>query len=138
MIVLDTNVVSEAMKPDPHAAVRAWLNDQAAETLYLSSVTLAELLFGIGTLPDGKRKNSLAQALDGLMVLFRDRVLPFDTDAARHYAELAVTAKIVGRGFPRPDGYIAAIAASRGFIVASRDTTPYEAASVTVINPWEA
>jgi predicted nucleic acid-binding protein len=101
-------------------------------------VTLAELLFGIRALPSGKRKDRLAQTLDGLMGLFRDRVLSFDTDAARHYAELAVTAKVAGRGFPTPDGYIAAIAASRGFIVASRDTAPYEAASVTVINPWEA
>jgi predicted nucleic acid-binding protein len=69
------------------------------------------------------------------MRLFRDRVLPFDTDAARRYAELAVKAKAVGRGLPLPDGYIAAIAASRGFIVASRDTAPYEAAGVSVINP---
>jgi predicted nucleic acid-binding protein len=137
MIVLDTNVVSEAMKPEPHGEVRAWLNNQAAETLYLSSVTLAELLFGIASLPAGKRKDMLAQALDGLMGLFRDRVLPFDADAARRYAELAVTAKTSGRGFPTPDGYIAAIAASRGFIVASRDTAPYEAAGVSVINPWE-
>ncbi len=138
MIVLDTNVVSEAMKPEPHPAVRAWLNDQAAETLYLSSVTLAELLFGIAALPSGKRKDMLAQALDGLMRIFRDRVLPFDTDAARRYAELAVMAKTSGRGFPTPDGYIAAIAASRGFIVASRDTAPFEAAGVPVINPWSA
>ncbi len=137
MIVLDTNVVSEAMKPEPHPSVRAWLNDQAAETLYLSSVTLAELLFGIAALPAGKRKDMLAQALDGLMGLFRDRVLPFDIDAARRYAELAVTAQTGGRGFPIPDGYIAAIAASRGFIVESRDTAPYEAAGVSVINPWK-
>ena len=138
MIVLDTNVVSEAMKPEPHPAVQAWLNNQAAETLYLSSVTLAELLFGIAALPAGKRKDMLAQILDGLMALFRGRVLPFDIDAARHYAELAVTARTGGRGFPTPDGYIAAIAASRGFIVASRDTAPYEASGVSVINPWEA
>ena len=137
MIVLDTNVVSEAMKPEPHPAVQAWLNDQAAETLYLSSVTLAELLFGIAVLPAGKRKEMLAQTLDGLMGLFRDRVLPFDIDAARHYAELSMTARTGGRGFPTPDGYIAAIAASRGFIVASRDTAPYEAARVSVINPWK-
>lgn len=138
MIVLDTNVVSEAMKPNPHPVVRAWLNNQAAETLYLPSVTLAELLFGIGALPASKRKDMLAQTLDGLMELFRNRVLPFDINAARRYADLAVAARIAGRGFPTPDGYIAAIAASRGFIVASRDTTPYEAARVTVINPWEA
>jgi predicted nucleic acid-binding protein len=138
MIVLDTHVVSEAMKPQPHPAVRAWLNGQATETLYLSSVSVAELLFGIGSLPVGKRKDMLAQTLDGLMRLFRDRVLPFDIDAAQCYAKLAVTAKVAGRGFPTPAGYIAAIAASRGFIVASRDTVPYEAASVTVINPWDA
>ena len=137
MIILDTNVVSEAMKPEPNPVVRAWLNDQAAETLYLSSVTLAELLFGIAALPSGKRKDMLALTLEGLMGLFKDRVLPFDVEAARHYADLAVVAKVSGRGFPTPDGYIAAIAASRGFIVASRDTAPYEAAKVTVINPWQ-
>lgn len=138
MIVLDTNVVSEAMKPEPHPAVRSWLNNQAAETLYLSSITMAELLFGIGALPAGKRKDMLAQTLDGLMALFRNRVLPFDLDAARHYAELAVAARAAGRGFPTPDGYIAAIAVSRGFTVASRDTAPYVAAGAAVMNPWEA
>jgi predicted nucleic acid-binding protein len=136
MIVLDTNVVSEAMKPEPHPAVRAWLNGQATETLYLSTVTVAELLFGIGALPVGRRKDLLAQTLDGLMRLFRDRVLAFDMDAARCYAELAVTAKTAGRGFPTPDGYIAAIASSRGFMVASRDTEPFKAANIRVINPW--
>ena len=137
MIVLDTNVVSEAMKPEPHPAVRAWLNAQAAPTLYLSSVTLAELLFGIAALPAGKRKDMLAKALDGLLGLFLNRVLPFDTDAARRYADLAVMARTGGRGFPTPDGYIAAIAASRGFVVASRDTAPFQAAGVPVINPWK-
>jgi predicted nucleic acid-binding protein len=138
MIILDTNVVSEAMKPEPHQAVQAWLNHQASETLYLSSVTLAELLFGIRALPVGKRQDRLAKTLDGLMRLFRDRVLPFDIDAARCYADLAVTARKSGRGFPTPDGYIAAIAASRSFMVASRDTAPYAAVSVKVINPWDA
>ncbi|GAB1390372.1 MAG: ribonuclease VapC [Rubrivivax sp.] len=138
MIVLDTNVVSEAMKPVPDVVVRAWLNAQAAETLYLSSVTLAELLFGIRALPVGKRKNMLDRALEGLLGLFEGRVLPFDAEAARQYAELAVAARSGGRGFPTPDGYIAAIAASRGFIVASRDTRPFEAAGVTVIDPWKA
>lgn len=137
MIVLDTNVVSEAMKPQPDAAVRTWLNDQAAETLYLSSVTLAELLYGIGALPAGKRRNMLTRVLDGLLELFQDRILPFDTEAARRYAELAVRARTSGRSVPTPDGYIAAIAASRGFIVASRDTAPYEAGGLVVINPWD-
>ena len=72
------------------------------------------------------------------MGLFSDRVLPFDTDAARRYAELAVTARTGGRRFPTPDGYIAAIAASRGFVVASRDVAPFKAAQIAVINPWKA
>ena len=137
MIVLDTNVVSEAMKPEPDASVMIWLDDQVAETLYLSSVTLAELLFGIRAMPTGKRKDMLDRALGKLLALFEDRVLPFDTSAARCYADLAVTARINGRGFPMPDGYIAAVAASQGFIVASRDTSPYEAAGVPVIDPWK-
>lgn len=136
MIVLDTNVVSEAMRPEPHPSVQAWLDEQAAETLYLSSVTLAELLFGIGSLPAGRRKNALSETLNGLLELFRKRVLAFDTEAARHYAELAVKAKAAGKGFPTPDGYIASIATAHGFIVATRDTGPFEAAGLTVIDPW--
>ena len=93
MIVLDTNVISEAMKPAPNPAVQAWLNEQVAETLYLTSVTLSEMLFGIAMLPVGRRRNTLTRALDGLLELFGDRVLPFDTDAARHYAALAVAAR---------------------------------------------
>jgi toxin FitB len=138
MIVLDTNVISEAMKPAPNPVVRAWLNEQVAETLYLTSVTLAELLFGIAVLPTGRRRNTLTHALDGLLALFGDRVLPFDTDAARHHAALAVAAHKAGRGFPTPDGYIAAIAVSRGFIVASRCTSPYEAGGLRVVDPWQS
>lgn len=138
MIVLDTNVVSEAMKPAPEPSVRAWLDEQVAETLYLSSVTVAELLFGIAALPAGRRKDLLTEAVEGLLALFGGRVLPFDIDAAVRYAELATLARTKGRGLPTPDGYIAAIAASRGFIVASRDTAPFAAAGVSVINPWEA
>lgn len=99
MIVLDTNVVSEAMKREANPAVRAWLNEQIAETLYLTSVTLAEMLFGIAVLPVGKRRNTLTRALDGLLALFGDRVLPFDLDAARHYTDLAVAARKPGVGF---------------------------------------
>ena len=138
MIVLDTNVISEAMKPEPNPAVRAWLNEQVAETLYLTSVSLAEMLFGIAVLQAGRRRNSLTRTLDGLLGLFGDRVLPFDTDAARRHAALAVAARDSGRGFPTPDGYIAAIAASRGFIVASRDTSPYEAGGLQVVDPWQS
>jgi toxin FitB len=136
MILLDTNVVSEAMKPEPNPAVRDWLDEQAAETLYLSSVTIAELMFGIGALPKGRRKDKLAAALDGVLEVFTDRILPFDIGAARRYADLAVKARAAGKGFPTPDGYIAAIAASREFAVASRDTSAFIAAGLTVIDPW--
>lgn len=138
MIVLDTNVVSEAMKPEPDPAVRDWLDEQAAETLYLSSVTVAELLFGIGALPDGRRKQKLAETLDGLLRLFDGRILPFDTEAASHYADLAVAARKAGKGFPMPDGYIAAIATAHSFAVATRDASAFEAAGVPVIDPWAA
>lgn len=138
MILLDTKVVSEAMKPAPDEAVLAWLDEQAAETLHLSAVTIAELMFGIGALPDGKRKERLASALDGVLDLFADRVLPFDVEAARRYADLAVKARAAGKGFPTPDGYIAAIAASKGLVVATRDASAFDAAGVAVIDPWTA
>ena len=135
MILLDTNVVSEAMTRAPHPRVRAWLDAQAPETLFLSSITVAELLFGVGALPPGKRKNALTAAVDDMLEMFAGRILPFDADAARRYADLATKARTAGKGFPTPDGYIAAIAAARGFAVASRDTSAFAAAGVTVIDP---
>ena len=138
MIVLDTNVVSEAMKPEPNPAVRNWLDEQSPETLHLSSVTIAELLFGVHALPAGRRRHKLAMALDGILELFDGRVLPFDLDAARHYADLAVKARKAGKSFPTPDGYIAATAVAHGFSVATRDTSAFDAAGVAVIDPWKA
>ena len=138
MIVLDTNVVSETLKPKPDTAVLAWLDAQLAETLHLSSVTVAELLFGVAVLAAGKRHDRLAAAVDGLVGLYQGRVLPFDVEAARTYAALAATARARARGFPVPDGYIAATAASRNFIVASRDASAFEACGLQAINPWTA
>ncbi len=138
MIVLDTNVVSEAMRPEPHLAVRVWLNAQAADTLYLSSVTLAELLFGIGALPTGARKDRLSQALDRLLALFSGRILPFDQEAARRYADMAVIARAVGRPLPTADGYLAATAAARGFAVATRNISHLVDTGVELIDPWGA
>jgi toxin FitB len=138
MILLDTNVVSEAMKPEPAPSVRQWLDAQVAETLYLSAITVAELLFGVGVLPAGKRKTRLIAAIEGVVGLFAGRILSFDADAARRYADLAVRARSAGRGFPTPDGYIAASAATRGFAVASRDASAFAAVGLTVIDPWTA
>ncbi len=138
MILLDTNLVSEAIKPQPNQSVLAWLDAQAAETLFLSSITVAELLFGIGALPQGKRKDMLAARIDGLLDQFVGRILPFDIKAARRYADLAVKARAAGTGFPTPDGYIAGIAAAHGFAVASRDVSAFNVAGLTVIDPWTA
>jgi toxin FitB len=112
------------------------LDAQVAGTLFLSSITVAELLFGIGALPAGKRKDRLAAALDDVLALFEARILSFDAAAARRYADLAVQARRAGKGFPTPDGYIAAIAAAHGFAVASRDTSAFRAAGLTVMDPW--
>lgn len=126
------------MKPESAPAVPIWLDAQVAETLFLSSVTIAELMFGIGALLKGRRNNKLTTALNGVLGLFADRILPFDTRAARRYADLAVSARAAGKGFPTPDGYIAAIAAAHSFTVASRDTSAFPAAGITVIVPWTA
>jgi len=138
MILLDTNVVSEPMKPLANPRVQAWLDRQAIETLHLPSTGLAELLVGVELLPDGKRKLELGETLHGLLSsLFASRILPFDEKAARYYA-WAVT-KARGRGFTVSvgDAQIAAIARLRGFVVATRDTAPFLAMGVSVIDPWE-
>lgn len=136
MILLDTNVISETMRSQPDISVQAWVNAHMAETLFLSSITVAELLLGIGVMPDGVRKRELAIRSDRVLDLFRTRILPFDAQAARLYADLAVKARVAGKGFPTPDGYIAAIAAAHGFAVATRDVSAFVAAGVSVINPW--
>jgi len=138
MIVLDTNVVSEPMKPNGNPAVQAWLDQQVVETLYLTATSLSELLVGIKMLPDGKRKKGLDAALSELMVaLFGSRILPFDQQAAMAYAPLVEHARASGRHISMADAQIAAIAAIHGFTVATRDTEPFVAAGVPVINPWE-
>ena len=138
MIILDTNVVSEPMKPDGDRRVEAWLDEQLAETLYITSISLSELLLGIELLPNGKRRKELGVDLrDLLETLFGDRVLPFDLQAAIRYATSIGKARAAGRAISMADGQIAAIAAVHGFTVATRDTAPFVAAGVPVMNPWE-
>jgi predicted nucleic acid-binding protein len=136
MIVLDTNVISETIKLKPHPGVIRWLDEQAAETLFLSSITVAELMFGVGALEDGKRKDALIAAVQKVIGAFDDRVLPFDSVAARRYADLAVKTRRTGHNLPIPDGYIAAIADVKGFAIATRDTNAFRIDGMTVINPW--
>jgi predicted nucleic acid-binding protein len=139
MILLDTNLLSEPWKPKPDPHVVAWIDAQSVETLYVSAVTVAELRFGIAAMPAGKRRKILDERVEGeLLPVFTGRVLPFDLAASRAYAELMSKAKITGLAINMADGYIAAIAASRGLSVASRDAAPFQAAGVPIINPWTA
>lgn len=137
MILLDTNVVSEPLRPASDAAVLAWLDAQAVETLYLSAISLAELRFGIAVLPDGRRKETLSMGLEQHVVpLFGARILPFDAAASEAYAALRASARAAGKAIGTVDGFIAATAAARGFAVATRDSGPFEAAGLSLINPW--
>lgn len=137
MILLDTNVVSEPMRPNPDRNVLAWLDAQAVETLYLSTVSLAELLLGIESLPVGKRRKTLAAALhQQVIALFGKKIVPFDVSAAETYAQIVTRARQHGHPITVADAQIAAIAASRQFSVATRDEAPFQAARVPVVNPW--
>lgn len=136
MIVVDTNVVSEAMRPEPDVHVQGWLNAQSADTLHLASVTLAELMFGLGVMPVGARRTRLSAALDRLLALFAGRVIPFDQEGARRFAEMAVRARAAGRPLATADGYIAATAATRGFAVATRNVHDFVDTGVEIIDPW--
>ena len=139
MILLDTNVVSEPMRSKPDQRVLAWLDAQAAESLYLATVSLSELLLGIASLPAGKRRRALASALDEQIIsLFAERIVPFDIAGAEAYAEIVTRARRHGHSIAVADAQIAAIAASRRFSVATRDEMPFRAAGITVINPWAA
>lgn len=138
MIILDTNVVSEPMKSNGSPAVQAWLDRQTIETVYLTATSLSELLVGIAILPEGKRKEGLDAALGELVQrLFGSRVLPFDQQAAVAYAQLVGRARASGYPISVADAQIAAIATVHGFTVATRDTAPFVAVGVPIINPWQ-
>ena len=138
MILLDTNVVSEPLKLNADPTVVAWIDAQMIETLYLSTVSVTEMRYGIAVLPDGKKKESLRTSLDErILPLFESRILPFDMEAAEICAELRARARAAGHGIGTADSYIAGIAAAKGLTVAARDTEPFEATGVPVINPWK-
>ena len=107
------------------------------ETLYLSSIVLAELLFGVAALPTGKRKSKLTEVLNGITELFGDRVLLFDIPTAQAYAQLMAEARLAGKAISAADGYIVAMAFANEMIVATRDVQPFEAAGIGIINPWD-
>ncbi|MFI4939130.1 MAG: type II toxin-antitoxin system VapC family toxin [Burkholderiales bacterium] len=137
MILLDTNVVSEPLKAAGSTNVLAWIDAQIIETLYLSTISLAELRFGIAVLPEGKRRDTLHFSLEQrILPLFAGRILPFDDAASQSYATLRARARAAGQAIAPADGYIAAIAVTHGFAVATRDTSPFDATGLAVINPW--
>ncbi|MCA0325146.1 MAG: type II toxin-antitoxin system VapC family toxin [Proteobacteria bacterium] len=139
MILLDTNVVSEPLRQAPEGRVIEWVDAQAMETLFLSAITVAELRAGVAMLPAGKRRAGLQDALETrVLPLFAGRVLSFDLACTQAYATLIAKARAAGMAVAAADGYIAAIAATHGLAVATRDAGPFEAAGVAVINPWRA
>nr|WP_315226695.1 type II toxin-antitoxin system VapC family toxin [uncultured Limnohabitans sp.] len=137
MIVLDTNVVSELMRPTPNADVLAWLDSQAADALWLNSVVLSELLYGIARMPEGARRAQLAQAVQAMLAEdFAGRVLPFDAEAAAAYADLVATRERQGQPVAMADAQIAAISLVHGASLATPNTKHFEGLGLSLRNPW--
>ena len=138
MIVLDTNVVSALIHPVPQVAVTSWFADRATSSLYLTAVNEAELRYGLAIMPRGRRRDGLASALERMLRGgFASRILPFDSDAARAYAEIASARRTAGRPASLADSQIAAIARSRGMAVATRNVRDFAEMGIDVIDPWE-
>jgi toxin FitB len=139
MILLDTNVVAEAMRPAPEAAVIDWLNRQDASRIVLSTISIAEISYGLQCLAGGQRKQMLAERFEQLLRRgFAHRILVFDEPAALSYGELMAHRRGIGRPMRVLDGQIAAIARSRGFALATRNTSDFDQTAVDLVNPWTA
>jgi len=137
MILLDTNLISEPLRAAPEPRVVAWLDAQPLETLFLSVVSVAELRYGVARLPNGRRRKALAERLETqVLPAFAGRILAFDLPATQAYADLMAKAQAAGKPIGMADGLIAAIARTHGMTVATRDTAPFAAAGVPVIDPW--
>ena len=138
MIILDTNVISEPIRPRPNRTVSLWLDQQVISATYTTATSVAELLLGIEILPEGRKKLELSERIRHFLNEYiGPRVLPFDAAAARVYPVIVGNARLRGLTIAVPDGQIAAVAAQNGFSVATRDTTPFLAAGVSVIDPWQ-
>jgi predicted nucleic acid-binding protein len=136
MIILDTNVLSEVMKETPHAAVKRWMVAQVAARLVTTAVCEAEMLYGIAILPAGRRRTALHGAAEKIFGEFADRILPFDSVAARAFADIAAARRRAGRPIGESDAQIAAIARSYGAAVATRDVDDFAGCGVRVVSPW--
>jgi predicted nucleic acid-binding protein len=137
VIVLDTNVMSELMRLKPSAAVVGWVDRQPADEVWLTAIALAELLYGIGRLPDGGRKATLAAQLEAMVADdFDHRVAAFDEMAAVHYADIVVVRERNGRPISAADAQIAATCRSHGALLATRNVDDFADTGITIANPW--
>jgi toxin FitB len=137
MIVLDTNALSEALKPSPSEIVLDWLAAQDPREVFITAITQAEVLYGIESLPAGKRKAHLSASVERVFAeRFPGRILAFPEEAARLYAKIVTQRDAVGRPISQLDAMIAAIARSQNAAVATRNTRDFEGCGVRVINPW--
>jgi len=138
MIVLDTNVLSELMRPAPSDSVRRWVAGQSAGELFITAITQAEILFGLALLPPGQRRTVMtATAEEMFREDFRDRILDFDTGSARHYASIAAARRRLGRPISEFDAQIAAIATSRSATVATRNIADFMDCGLALVDPWQ-
>jgi hypothetical protein len=139
MIILDTNVLSEILRPQPEPVVLAWMSSKARSSLFTTSVTRAEILYGLRLLPEGARRQGLwAAALAIFDVDFSGQTLNFDNGAADAFAEIAASRRTAGRPISQFDAMIAAMARSRGASLATRNVRDFESCGITLINPWDA
>jgi predicted nucleic acid-binding protein len=137
MIVLDTNVLSEAMRASPAPRVAEWMARERAANLFTTAITEAEILLGIAMLPDGRRKNELQAAAQRVFSLFASRILSFESTAASSFAAIAAGRRHAGLPINDFDALIASIARSRGMALATRNVADFEGTGVDLINPWD-
>jgi predicted nucleic acid-binding protein len=137
MTILDTNVISEMMRPAPEATVLQWFRSQPAEDLHVTAITVAEIFFGIELLPGGKRRAALRAGAEKMFgVVFAGHVLGFEEQAARALPVIACSRRRQGRPISQFDAQIAAISAVNGASLATRDVAGFANCGVTLINPW--
>lgn len=139
MLILDTNVLSETMQPEPSLRVMEWWERQQSAELFTTAVTVAEILYGIELLPHGKRRAALLAGSERMFGnVFSGRILPFDDGAAREFAEIAAGRRALGRPIAEFDAQIAAIASARRAILATRNMTDFDGCGLRLVNPWQS
>ena len=137
MFILDTNVISEILRPEPNGSVVTWFESQPRDQLFTTAITQAEILYGIALMPKGSRREKLSEVAQ--LIFDEDlegRILVFGTDAAVHYAELVAARKFSGRPISQLDAMIVSIARLHGASIATRNTPDFDSCGVEVINPW--